>query len=135
MKDTEEWLEPITIGEIFTGDGMQHDGFFDIYIGTELSSHAMTQLRTLLPGKRPAIHEEFVCYGTHIRFSTKPKRGGVKRSEDELKKVARGIVTEIRKWQKSHAIGDVSVFLARELTEEVRKSVQAISSDSHADGY
>jgi len=133
---TEIWIQPITIGDddVHPGDGLMHDGYVDVHLGVTLSKTAEKLLNELLPAKRPAV-DSIVCVGNTLKVIAKPKRGGVKRSRDELLKMAEGAVISINTWAKKLSLGDIAMCTGHQLTDEEIKAAMATNSDSHADGY
>ena len=131
---TENWIYPITIGKIYVGDGNLHDGFVDVHLGTPISSRAVDKLEELLPKKRPTIIDSIASLSsTSLRLVAKPKRDGVKRNEDELRKMAKHAIVSIYAWAKTHSVGDITMYTGNALTEDRILGASATHSDTGAD--
>lgn len=132
---TEVWIQPITFDEekdVHPGGGYLHDGYVDVHLGAPLSKTAVDLLNELLPAKRPAV-DNVICINNTLKVVAKPKRGGVKRNAAELTKMAEGAVTTINAWAKRLSIGDITMCIGHELTDEQIKAAMATNSDTNAD--
>lgn len=133
---TEIWIQPITIEpkDVYPGDGLLHDGFVEVQLGATLSKTAEKLLNDLVPNKRPAV-DSVICIGNKLKVVAKPKRGGIKRTEEELLGMANDAVDTIITWAKKLNLGDITMCTGHKLTDEEIKAAMATNSDSHADGY
>ncbi len=130
---SEVWIQPITIGNVYLGDGNLHDGFVDVHYGAPINGRAIDVLEELLPLKRPAIDSIASLSSTSLRLVAKPKRDGSKRNEVELRKMAEGAIVTINAWAKRLSAGDVIMFAGKAMTEDRIKEARAVPSDVNTD--